>query len=182
MTAPIRIEDKYELYRIVTDMDALHEAFRDRIDDLNATRTSVDDAGGFTPGYSAKILCHPPMKAIGRDSLPKILKATGMALVLVIDDKQFSVVKDKLIKRRRPIRAVARIKRVKGFFTTENAGKINKKRWAKISPELRSKIMRRVINARWRAERRRSALAALESRAPRSTQSILLHASPIDAI
>jgi hypothetical protein len=162
MTAPIRsmpelIDDRFEVYRVVTDYEALREGFIDRAEDLNVTRLALDEAGGFTGGHSAKILCTPPIKDLGKVSLGKMLKATGMALVLVIDDERFAPVKATMAKRKKTMRAVARIRRVKGLFTKENAGKYGKKRWDGITPEIRKKIMRKVAKARWKQRRRAGA-------------------------
>ena len=43
--------------------------------------------------------------------------------------------------------------KVASIFTRENCIKRAKKRWENVSPEKRSKLMRRVANARWRAQR-----------------------------
>ena len=137
------------------------------MEDLGATRISLDDAGEFTPGYSAKLLCQPPMRAIGKDSLPKLLKATGMVLVLVIDDERFAEIKSKLIKRKKTVRAVARIKRVKGYFTKENAAKCAEKRWKDVPDHIRSRLARKAIRARWRGRKRRAG-TLLESQAQSS--------------
>lgn len=151
MTAPIAtIDDRFEVYRIVTDMESLHEAFVERVEDLQVTRVAIDEAGELTPGYSSKLLCTPPMKTIGKESLPKMLKATGMALVLVIDDERFAPLKATMAKRKKVMRTQVRIKRVKGYFTKENAGEIRKKGWASVPPEMRKKLMRKVAKARWR--------------------------------
>lgn len=75
-----------EIYRVVTDMEALHEAFRDRVEDLNVSRIELDAAAGFTPGYASKLLCDPPMKFVGKETLAKMLKGTGLAIALVVDD------------------------------------------------------------------------------------------------
>jgi hypothetical protein len=107
------------------------------------------------------------MKNLGDISLPKILKATGMALVLVIDDERFAPIKAQMSKRKKTIRPVARIKRVKGYFTKENAVKHSKKRWDGIPLAIRKKIMRRVAKAGWITRRRAiaaaKALAAIPS-------------------
>ena len=163
MTAPIRsmpedkINGRFEVYRVVTDMDALYEGFIDRVEDLGVTRLAVDEAGGFTGGHSAKILCTPPIKNLGKVSLPKMLKATGMALILVIDDERFAPIKASMAKRKKHMRAVARIRRVKGYFTKENAVKHGKMRWDGISPEKRTRMMRRVAKARWLQRKRAGA-------------------------
>jgi|SRR6202034_620589 len=93
----------YELYRVITDYEALQEGFIDRVEDLNVPRGEVDAAGGFTPGHASKLLCSPPIKLLGRESLGKMLKATGMALILAIDDQRFAPIKAQLVKRRRRV-------------------------------------------------------------------------------
>ena len=145
----VLIEDKYEVYRIVTDMEALQEAFRDRVDDLQTTRLGIDEAGGFQSGYSAKLLCEPPMKQIGKVSLPKLLKATGMVLVLVIDDERFAPVKADLVKRQRPMRANARMQKPAWLFCKDKAREAGEKRWSGVSPAKRKRIARKAAKARW---------------------------------
>ena len=178
MGAPVPelIEGRFEVYRIVTDMEALYEGFIDRVEDLGVTRLAVDEAGGFTGGHSAKILCTPPIKHLGKISLPKMLKATGMALILVIDDERFAPVKAKMAKRKKHMRAVARIRRVKGYFTKENAVKYGKKRWDGISPAVRKKIMHKVAKAGWIKRRRAIADAVL------AAQSLPIPASHTESI
>lgn len=75
-----------DIYRVVTDMEALHEAFRDRVEDMDVSRLELDAAAGFTPGYASKLLCDPPIKYIGKNSLAKMLKGTGLAIALVVND------------------------------------------------------------------------------------------------
>lgn len=159
---------RYELYRVITDYEALQEAFSDRIEDLNVSRITVDAAGGFTPGYSSKLLCTPPMKTLGAGTLAKMLKATGLVLIAVVDDIRFAETKAKMGKRKKTVRAVARIKRVKGHFSKENASNYGKKRWHGVPDEVRSNLMRKVINARWRKQRREMRATASRS-APCST-------------
>ena len=83
MTAPIRNPD---IYRIVTDMEALQEAFRDRVEDLDISRIELDALADLTPGYSSKLLCDPPMKYVGKHTLPKLLKGTKLRIALIEDD------------------------------------------------------------------------------------------------
>lgn len=155
--APELIDGKYEVYRVVTDYEGLQEGFVDRVDDLKTTRISIDEAAGFAPGYSAKVLCTPPMKTLGRDSvgrdgLGKMLKATGMALILVIDDERFAAIKEQLAVRKRPSRSIVRQTRPTWLFTRSKASQISKNRWSSVSPAERSKIMKRIRKA---ASRRR---------------------------
>lgn len=154
MNAPV-IPERYELYRVVTDLDGLLEAFRDRVEDLQVTRESIDQAGGLQSGYSGKLLCSPPMKSLGRESVPRMLKATGMALVLVIDDERFALIKEQLAKRKRPHRAIARRIKPKWLFKPENARQMGKKRWEGVNDATRSRIMKKVSRAADRARRAR---------------------------
>ena len=146
------------IYRIVTDYEALHEMFRDRVEDLNTSRISIDEAGKFTPGYAAKLLSSPPMRMLSRESLGKMLDATGMVLVAVVDDERFAEVKSTLAPRkRRDKQAAARIKPAKGQITARSARKMASMRWSAVSPEKRRKIMRKVAKAGWIARRRANA-------------------------
>jgi hypothetical protein len=166
MTAPVRAMS-YELYRVITDWDALHEGFRDRVEDLRITRLETDAAGQLQPGYSAKLLCDPPMRSFGQKSLEGMLKGTGMALVLVIDDERFAPIKEGLSQRKRPLRAMVRRARPKWLFTSQKGSKNGKKRWEGVPEEQRKKIMRKLAKASHRARRRKAkALAQSETPAP----------------
>lgn len=102
MTAPIRKpDDRYEPYRVVTDYEGLHEAFRDRIEDLDVSRAEIDAAAGLQSGYAAKLLSTHPKKRFGPNSLGGLLKATGTALVMVVDDEGFAPVRATLTQRKR---------------------------------------------------------------------------------
>lgn len=175
-TETITTSDGYEIFRVCTDMEALHDAFRDRVEDLNISRETLDELGGFTARYSAKLLCDPPMKWIGRETLPKMLKATGMAIVLVLDDDRFAPTKAKLANRKRTVRAVARIKRVKGYFTKENAAVFGKKRWENMTPTQRTRLSRKANRLRWQAVRRRKKLEAAQQ-AERARQGVIAAAA-----
>lgn len=152
------IDDRYELYRVVTDFDALQEAFRDRVEDLDVTRESLDEAGGFTVRHSAKLLAANPARSFGNVSLPKMLKATGMVLVLVIDDERFAEVKEKLVKRRRPPveRAIAGSKPPAWLFAKEKAREMGKRRFALMTEAQRKRHQRKAGKASGAARRRRS--------------------------
>lgn len=156
---------KYELYRVVTDFDALHEGFRDRVEELQITRLETDAAGQLQPGYSAKLLCNPPIRSFGKDSLPGMLKATGMALVLVIDDERFAPVKERLSLRKRPLRSMVRRVRPKWLFTSQKASRNGKKRWANVPEEKRKKIMKKLAKAGWITRRRKARSAKMQMEA-----------------
>lgn len=148
------VDDRYEVFRIVTDMEALHEAFRDRVEDLQVTRIALDVAGKLTPGYSSKLLCDPPMKLLGLTSLPKMLKATGMALVLVIDDERFAVLRGKMATRKRPVRPKGSMTRPTWLFTREASQNMQVLRNKKLTPRQRRMIAKRAAKARWNRPRK----------------------------
>jgi hypothetical protein len=169
MTAPIRITPEYELYRVVTDYEALQDGFADRIEDLNTPLTEIDVAAGLTQGHMQRLINADPeawrpkgkrrqSREFGWKTLAAALKGTGLALALVIDDERFASLK-KQFKRKRKVRAVARIRRIKGFFTEQNAAKHAKKRWEGVPDLKRARLARKAANARWKAVRRRKALA-----------------------
>jgi hypothetical protein len=100
------------IYRVFTDQEGLHEAFRDRVWDLGMTRSDLDAAGNLTHGLASKYLADPPVKTIGLTNLPKLLKATGLMLALVVDEERTAQLKQQfkprqmsggavLLKRRR---------------------------------------------------------------------------------
>ena len=76
------------LFRIVTDLDGIKEAFADRIEDLRVALTEVDAAGQMTRGQMQKCLADSNKswaREFGWKSLHKALTGTGMALVFVIN-------------------------------------------------------------------------------------------------
>lgn len=165
MTAPVRAIG-YELYRVITDYEALQDGFLDRIDDLDTTLEQIDMAGEFTKGNVQKLLTKNPGKpshvhrnhrhasakrTFGWESLAKMLKGTGLALVLVVDDERFAPVKEQLAKRKRPrMQANARMASTPWLFCKEKAREMGVKRWSAMTPAKRTRLMRKVAKARWR--------------------------------
>lgn len=154
--------ERYEAYRIITDYDALREGFVDRVEDLNISRLSIDEAGGFSSGHSSKLLCDPPHKVFGQISLGKMLKATGMVLMLVVDDEGFALVKSTLSERKRaPRPANAGSTRPTWLFTRDKAREMGKSRFAMMTDAQRKRHQRKAGKASARARRAKAALKAL---------------------
>ncbi len=174
MTAPIRdmAGEKYELYRVILDYEALQDGFLDRIDDLNTTLEQIDMAGGFARGNVQKLLTRsggkpkiehnpnrpsdptrqaPRSRKLGWESLGKMLKGTGLALVLVVDDDRFAEAKEQLMTRRKPrMPANASIQRPGWLFSKRNAANMQAL-WVKsLSPQQRKRIAKKAAKARWR--------------------------------
>ncbi len=146
----------WEPYRVITDAEALLEMFIDRIEDMIVSRITIDETGGFTPGYSAKLLCQPPMKTMANESFTRMLKATGIVLVAVVDDDRFAAIKEHLVKRRRRVlQANASKTRPTWLFTRKRAREMGKNRWSVLTDEQRTKLARKMQKASAAARRRK---------------------------
>lgn len=157
---------EYEPYRIILDYEALQDGFLDRIDDLNTTLEQIDSNAGFANGNSQKLLTKNPGKRIARkrdhrhasakrsfgwESLGKMLKGTGLALVLVVDDERFAPLKEQLQKRARPRKPPnAGIARPTWLFTRKKAREMGKKRFALMTDLERKRHQRKAAKARWK--------------------------------
>lgn len=69
----------------VRSYDELHAALRARAHSLNVSRESIDAVAGLQSGYAAKLLCDPPLKKLGMDSLGPMLGALGLKMIVVED-------------------------------------------------------------------------------------------------
>jgi hypothetical protein len=168
MTAPIRSMPEYELYRVILDYEALQDGFLDRIDDLNTTLEQIDAAGGLANGNTQKLLTkdggkrgpdrlHSLKRTFGWESLGKMLKGTGMALVLVLDDERFAPIKEQLTARKRPRQqANASSMRPTWLFTKKKARELGKKRWSKLTPAQRKRLTRKAGRASGKSRRRKA--------------------------
>lgn len=178
MTAPIRSMPAYELYRVILDYEALQDGFLDRIDDLDTTLEQIDVAGGFSGGNTQKLLTKNPGKAIARkrdhrsasarrtfgwESLGKMLKGTGLALVLVVDDTRFAPLKEQLMKRKRPRQpAIAGIQQPVWLFRKNKAREMGKRRFLLMTPAQRKRHQKKAAKARWRKAKDGALLASAE--------------------
>lgn len=171
---PVMIDDRYEVYRVILDYEALQDGFLDRIDDLNTTLEQIDMAGNFTKGNAQKLLTRstgtpvkgrsaPGKRTLGWASLGKMLKGTGLALVLVIDDERFAPIKQQMAQRAKPPRERANASSVKPawLFTKEKAREMGKKRWSAMSPSERQRLARKAGKASGQARRKVKEASAL---------------------
>lgn len=174
MTAPIRSMPNYEPYRVILDYEALQDGFLDRIDDLKTTLEQIEMAGGFARGAAQKLLTKNPGKAIARprdhraksaqrtfgwESLGKMLKGTGLALVLVVDDERFASLKEQLGRRRRPYYpAKAGSAKPAWLFTKKKAREMGKRRFSTMTDSERKRHQRKAGKASGRARRRKARL------------------------
>lgn len=147
-------------YRVVLDYEALEDGFLDRIEDLNVTFDKIDDAGGFTRGNTQKLLSKSRerwARTLGIESLGKMLKGTGMALMLVVDDERFAAIKADMEERRRPRKpANAGSAKPAWLFTKKKAHEMGKKRFSVMTESERKRHQRKAGKASGRARRRKA--------------------------
>jgi hypothetical protein len=159
MTAPI------EPYRVILDYEALQDGFSDRIDDLNTTLEQIEINGEFAKGVAQKLLTKSSgrlRRSFGWESLGKMLKGTGLALVLVVDDERFAPLREQLTERKRP-RQQANACSIKPtwLFKRNKAREYGKKRWSTLTDEQRKKLARKMGKASGLARRRRARMQAV---------------------
>lgn len=174
----------YEPYRVILDYEALQDGFLDRIDELNTTLEQIEMNAGFARGNAQKLLTKsagkmtverkryvngesnltrfaPRQRKLGWESLGKMLKGTGLALVLVIDDERFAPLKEQLMQRKRPRQpANAGSSRPAWLFTKAKAREMGKKRFATMTEAQRKRHQRKAGKASAAARRRKAKLAA----------------------
>jgi hypothetical protein len=71
--------------RACTDYLDVIRGLRERADQLQISRESIDDLSGLSDGYAAKLLSLPPVKVIGFMSMAPLFEALGLRLVLIED-------------------------------------------------------------------------------------------------
>jgi hypothetical protein len=148
------IDDRYVVYRVIEDYEALQDGFIERIEDLNTVHSEIDAAGGLLAGYTGKTMCKPPMKKFGWDSLGKTLKGTGMALLLVIDNRRIDQLRQlapRKMKRRPPI---AGMRKPRWLFSKKKAFEMGKRRFSLMSEKEKKRHQRKAAKARWAKVRR----------------------------
>ena len=84
----------------VRSYEDLQRALRERADALNVSRLTIDDASGLQSGYSAKLLAVRPSKRLGPATLPLLLGALGLKLLVVEDLEALERIRPKLVPRK----------------------------------------------------------------------------------
>jgi hypothetical protein len=96
LTLPVIVENQLGVVR--SDQD-LHQALRDRANQLNIARETIDDIAGLTRGHSSKLLAPQQIKRFGPLSRWLLLQALGLKLVLVEDTEALAQIKSRMVKR-----------------------------------------------------------------------------------
>jgi len=143
----------------VTDPASLHQALRQRAEALSVTSETLDAVAGVPSGYCGKLLSLSPQKSLGAVSMPAVLGALGVRLVLLTDPAAEPFLQ-RLPKRERPaIGAHWRTKRKAAEAATAlgaAASALNSARNQKLTAAERVASARNAANARWSRRRRRS--------------------------
>ena len=134
----------------VRSYEELHAVMRARADELAVTRETIDAVAGLQPGYAGKVLAPKPIKRLGPVTLPLMLGALGLALVVVEDESALVKVKPRLVKRSLPLMHSAS---VHVHFSRRFLRQIQRKGGANsrknLSPKKRRALARRAARARW---------------------------------
>jgi len=79
--------ERPDAFAVVTDMDGLQRALRQRAEELGIARRILDQVAGLADGHVEKLLTERPLKRIGPVSMFPLIGALGLAVVLVEDPK-----------------------------------------------------------------------------------------------
>ena len=141
---------------MVRSYDDLVQVLRDRADELNVSRLTIDDAAGLSLGHASRLLSpRPRQKILGQVSLGLVLGALGVKLMAVEDREALARIAPKLVKREVfvPIQAVkvGRGKRrlVSKKFLRRIARMGGVARMEKLTAKQRSQHGRAAVRARW---------------------------------
>jgi hypothetical protein len=144
---------------IARSYDDLHRIMRARADELEVSRLVLDETAGITSGHSSKLLAPRPMRRLGAVTMPAMLGALGLALVVVEDPEALARI-SRLPKRRST--NVRHRDASEPMLPTKNskgpphprrgsvwAQQMNARRSASLSRRKRSEIARQAARARW---------------------------------
>jgi hypothetical protein len=166
MDASPIVTDSPRQLGVCHDYDGLHRILRDRAEELNVSRTTLDEAAGFTSGHASKLLAPRPLKKLGATTLGLMLQVMGLKLVVVEDPEQLQRISAKLIAREVPANVLSlswgRAKHllVSKRWVKKNGRKGGEQRAKNLSPRRRRAIARNAAKARWAARKHRPAQAS----------------------
>jgi hypothetical protein len=177
--------------------DGLHRSLRARADELQLSRTQIEELAGLTGGHAAKILAPYPMRAIGRTTLGPMLYALKLKILVVPDDSiKWAEEPDKRdlaqTRHTKPLHIgtanmpeVRAIRRQVLQSTLSKFGKKGGRKSAQAralkSPAERSRSARkawRTKRRKWHAELKKRAAAITAQLEAEANQQIAIHALP----
>jgi hypothetical protein len=154
---------------VVRDWHQFRQAFRDRCTELRVSRLTVDRIGRLPDGQASKLLSAVPDQGFGVRSLPAMLAAVGLALVVVEDAEATARIRPHLVPRNESqVHADASaltLKREKRRAKRRGKAWRNNSEWGRVmaarrslilSPNKRQRIARRAARARWKKPGRKA--------------------------
>jgi hypothetical protein len=129
----------------------LHALLRARCEELQISRLQLDEISGMQSGYSSKVLSLRPQKRLGTTSLPLILPALGVKLVLMVDEQATAALQARNIAPRREsaVRSghCAVLVSRRHLKRIQRLGGLNSR--ARMSKKRASELGRNAARARW---------------------------------
>jgi hypothetical protein len=77
----------------------LQAVLRQRAEELDVSRETLDSISGLQNGYSAKLLTEPPIRGLGEVSYSALAGALAVRIVVVEDCEALERLRPRLIKR-----------------------------------------------------------------------------------
>lgn len=144
---PIAVVRAHQGYRGIV------AAFRARADQLDVSRTTLDNIAGLPAGYVQKLLATHPLKTLGPDSWGPLLGGTGMAIVFIEDPEALAQIEGRLDPRdNKNVRVLtpASIVPELALITALTARGMVTLRNARLTPQQRKRIAKKAALARWK--------------------------------
>jgi hypothetical protein len=141
--------------------DELVEVLRSRKEQLGLSNEWIDHHSGAASGTWDKILSS--QRPLGRAALDRYLPILGCKIAVLADPSQEAKMRPRWEGRdTKQVRLAAKLgrallKRARPVILSELGKRAAAARWARVSPESRSRLMREVAQARWGAHKHASA-------------------------
>lgn len=166
----------------VHSLDHLQALLRSVAEERGMSRVTLDGRAGLADGHSAKLLALIPTKRLGRQTMPGLLNALCVRLILEDDPEALEEAVDELNGRVRRQAHTSRVSmktktlsyvnkianRVVRRHFRELSKRANSARNESLSPEHRVRLAKIAINARWQKYRRERKAAISSPPAPGS--------------
>lgn len=160
----------------ISSYQDLHAIMRARAAELELSRETIDAIAGVPAGYAAKLLAPRPIRTLGALSMPLMLPALGIKVLVVVDDVAAAKISSRInIKRdeSKTMHSGVVHQQFSKRFMRQNGRKGGENSRKKMTKERASELGRRAASVRWKkpkiTEIRVPPAAAKASRpAPRS--------------
>jgi hypothetical protein len=162
--------------RIVRSLEDIQVELRAIAETRGMTRLTIDELAGLASGHAAKLLGPIPAKRLGPETLPRLLRALALRLVLEDDPERLAEIAEHLHGRSeghanayagsRKLKTLSYVNKLAARMVKRDRRKwallANKQRMAALSPEHRTRIAKIASRAFWKKYRalRKAARAA----------------------